>query len=205
MATPNNKLGSYTGTLTWDPAILDYVSYSGAPPTGFTGSVNTANVDAGQIAFNGANASGATGDTVVLRITFDAVAVGVSDLNLEYSAMAAANTFESLLPFLTVNDSQVDVSPSGYTLSVTKAGAGTGTVTSEPAGINCGATCSAVFAENAEVTLTAVASGDSIFVGWSGAGCSGTGTCVVTMSEARSVEATFNLLVGVHYLPVVSR
>ena len=39
-----------------------------------------------------------------------------------------------------------------YPLTVTKAGAGTGTVTSDPGGINCGATCSAAFLYTQSVT-----------------------------------------------------
>ena len=76
-------------------------------------------------------------------------------------------------------------------LSVAKAGTGSGTISSSPAGINCGATCSAQFAGGTQVTLTATPVGNSKFVGWSGA-CSGTGTCSVTMTAARSVTATFN-------------
>ena len=65
-----------------------------------------------------------------------------------------------------------------------------GTVTSTPAGINCVAgvgICSSVFQTNAVVTLTATGTG---FTGWSG-GCSGTGTCVVTMTADTPVTATF--------------
>jgi Fe-S cluster biogenesis protein NfuA len=80
-----------------------------------------------------------------------------------------------------------------HTLTVTKDGTGTGTVTSSPAGIDCGATCSAAFNEGTMVTLTPTATAGSTFAGWSGA-CSGTGSCVVTMDMARSVTATFNLL-----------
>jgi hypothetical protein len=81
-----------------------------------------------------------------------------------------------------------------YPLTITKPGNGNGTVTSNPAGISCGATCTANFAPNTVVTLTAVANSDSTFNGWSGEGCSGTGNCVVTMSQARSVAATFTIL-----------
>ena len=80
-----------------------------------------------------------------------------------------------------------------YTLTVTKTGTGTGTVTSSPAGISCGATCTYDFDDDTEVTLNATATSPNYFAGWSGAGCSGTGTCVVTMSEARAVTATFSL------------
>jgi subtilisin family serine protease len=76
-------------------------------------------------------------------------------------------------------------------LTVSKAGPGSGTVTSSPAGINCGSSCSAGFAAGTDVTLTASAAAGSTFAGWGGA-CSGTGICVVSMTTARSVTATFN-------------
>jgi hypothetical protein len=80
-----------------------------------------------------------------------------------------------------------------YNLTVSRAGTGTGTVTSSPAGINCGATCTAPFVAPTVVTLTAAAGAGSTFTGWSGGGCSGTGTCSVAMTSAQSVTATFTL------------
>ena len=77
------------------------------------------------------------------------------------------------------------------TLTVSKSGAGSGTVTSAPAGVNCGSSCTADFDFGTEVTLTPTAGTGSSFTGWSGA-CTGTGTCKVTMSEARSVTASFD-------------
>jgi Divergent InlB B-repeat domain len=78
-----------------------------------------------------------------------------------------------------------------YALTVTKAGSGAGTVTSAPAGIDCGSTCAASFEEGAQVTLTAAAGEHSTFTGWSGA-CTGTAsTCKVTMSAAKEAVATF--------------
>ena len=82
--------------------------------------------------------------------------------------------------------------PSPKTLTVSKAGGGTGTVTSNPAGINCGPTCAHSFEHGTSVTLTATAGTGATFTGWSGA-CSGTGTCTLTMSEHRSATATFAL------------
>ena len=64
---------------------------------------------------------------------------------------------------------------STYALTVTKAGAGSGTVTSNPSGINCSTDCTENYNYNTSVTLTAAASTGSTFTGWSGAGCSGTG------------------------------
>ncbi len=77
-------------------------------------------------------------------------------------------------------------------LTVTKAGAGSGTVTSTPSGISCGATCAAPFASGTTVTLTATAATGSTFAGWTG--CTGTGaTCTVSVTAAQAVTATFNL------------
>jgi hypothetical protein len=77
-----------------------------------------------------------------------------------------------------------------FTLTVSKSGAGGGTVTSAPAGIACGATCAAAFDAGASVSLGTLADGGSVFAGWSGA-CSGTGGCSVTMDAAKSVAAAF--------------
>lgn len=79
-----------------------------------------------------------------------------------------------------------------FGLAVTVAGAGSGVVTSNPAGISCGATCTAAFASNTSVTLSAKASSGSTFAGRSGA-CTGTSpTCVVSMTAAQAVTATFD-------------
>ena len=80
-----------------------------------------------------------------------------------------------------------------YILLVIKYGTGSGTIISNPAGINCGSTCSASYTSGTSVTLTASASSGSTFAGWSSEGCSGTGTCTVSMTQARNVAATFNL------------
>ena len=77
------------------------------------------------------------------------------------------------------------------TLTVTKAGTGTGLVTSSPAGISCGTDCTEDYASGTSVSLTAAPAGGSVFGGWSGA-CAGTATCTVAMSESRSVTATFS-------------
>ncbi len=79
-----------------------------------------------------------------------------------------------------------------FTLTVAETGSGTGTVTSAPAGINCAPTCSASFASGTQITLTATPADGSSFAGWSGAGCSGTATCSVTLTAAQTVTATFN-------------
>ncbi len=89
-----------------------------------------------------------------------------------------------------------------YTLSVTGGGTGQGTVTGS--GINCtinsgstSGTCSASYPSGTSVSLVGTAASGSTFAGWSGEGCSGSGTCQVTMSQARIVVATFTSGSGV--------
>jgi uncharacterized repeat protein (TIGR01451 family) len=79
-----------------------------------------------------------------------------------------------------------------YTLSVSTAGAGWGTVTSNPAGIDCGNDCSEIYELFTVLILTATAAPNSVFTGWSGS-CSGTGDCILNMTGPRSVTATFAL------------
>ena len=75
-------------------------------------------------------------------------------------------------------------------LTVAKSGTGFGTVTSFPAGIDCGSDCSERYASGT-VTLSATAASGSTFTGWSGP-CGGTGTtCQITTGAPRSLTATF--------------
>ena len=89
-----------------------------------------------------------------------------------------------------------------YYLTVSKSGAGGGLVTSSPAGIDCGDTCSVYLQEDSTITLTAITDEDSTFNGWSDA-CSGTADCVVTMDAAKTVTATFTLDTHYYYLPIL--
>jgi hypothetical protein len=89
-------------------------------------------------------------------------------------------------------------SPSGggVTLTVAKAGSGTGTVTSSPAGLDCGAVCAYTYPPAKLVTLTASPSAGSVFSGWSGGGCSGTAPCSLVGNVPATVTATFDTSVG---------
>ena len=76
------------------------------------------------------------------------------------------------------------------TLNVVKFGAGSGTVTSNPAGIDCGATCSAAYDRGTVVALTAIPAPGSFFAGWS-APCAADGT--VRLDTDNSCQALFGL------------
>jgi hypothetical protein len=80
-----------------------------------------------------------------------------------------------------------------HPLSVTKTGAGTGKVVSEPAGIDCGSGCSRIFDYGTKVTLTATPDAGAVFRTWTGA-CNGQGaSCELTITAATSTNAVFEL------------
>ncbi len=81
--------------------------------------------------------------------------------------------------------------PVQHTLTVSKSGAGSGTVTSSPAGISCGATCSHTYNSGTQITLSATPAAGSTFTGFSGGGCSGASACTLTLGSDQSVTASF--------------
>jgi hypothetical protein len=82
------------------------------------------------------------------------------------------------------------------TFPLTTSVVGNGSVTSNPAGIDCGSDCMEIYNYGTIVTLTATPDGTSQFVGWSG-DCSGTSlTCTLTIDAAKNVTATFGLKQG---------
>jgi hypothetical protein len=83
-----------------------------------------------------------------------------------------------------------------HVLTVAKAGNGSGRVLSAPGGIECGSVCAARYPGASQVTLTAAPSNGSTFSGWSGGGCSGPGSCTLTLFAAQNVTATFTAPAG---------
>jgi List-Bact-rpt repeat protein len=81
--------------------------------------------------------------------------------------------------------------PVQYTLTVHVAGGGTGSVRDTNFDFICPTECSSTFGPGSEVELVATPDTGSTFVGWSGAGCSGTESCIATMNSDQAVTATF--------------
>ncbi len=82
-----------------------------------------------------------------------------------------------------------------YTLTITPSGSGT--VTSAPAGITCGADCTETYVTGTSVTLTAEPAPGYEVYAWTGTGtvCNPSQrTCTVTMTQARLVGVEFRLL-----------
>jgi len=82
-----------------------------------------------------------------------------------------------------------------FTLTVSRTGSGSGTVASDPTGIDCGADCGESVAEGTQLTLHAVPNPNATFDGWSGA-CGGTLSCQITVSENTTVTALFTAVPG---------
>lgn len=104
-------------------------------------------------------------------------------------------TAESFADFVTTVEC---VEAPEFALSVLKEGSGSGSVASDPGGIDCGEDCEDTYPEGTEVTLTATPNEGSVFDGWSGniqggTGCDGTGDCIVEMDADRTVTANFNI------------
>lgn len=76
-------------------------------------------------------------------------------------------------------------------MTIQKTGSGSGAVSSQPAGIDCGATCQHDFGWNTQVQLSAIPDSGSRFAGWSG-DCTGTaGGTTVVMDDNKTCQAQF--------------
>ena len=116
------------------------------------------------------------------------VSVTVGDFNHDGTQDLAVANFSSSTVSVLMNNSTALARNS---LTINKAGTGSGTVTSTPAGIDCGATCSAAYDSGTVVTLTATPALGSIFTGWRGCNTVSGLACTVNMSAAKSVSASF--------------
>ena len=93
--------------------------------------------------------------------------------------------------YVTGTDGIAEFARGTHTLTVSPAGSGSGTVSDATGGIACPSMCSDAYTTDSQITLTATAASGVTFAGWSGGGCSGTGTCQVTMTADTTVTATF--------------
>jgi len=117
MDVPNNLLGSYTATLTWDPTQISYVLYAGGTTGGWGApTVNAANIASGHLGFSAANPTGTSGLINILNLTFDVIgSTGQSGtVTLAFDAMASALTFVDLLPNVSVDHCDYTIDPCGF-------------------------------------------------------------------------------------------
>jgi hypothetical protein len=138
--------------------------------------------------------------TAPLAFTFSGVPSTPIEISFEASApnYGAVTKTVSIVAFATI---AVEIAfKQVFSLSIQVAGDGQGFVTSSPLGIDCGIyqngsegkNCTAGFAEGSNVALIASPTYSSKFVGWTGAGCSGSGMCIVHITQPVNVVATFS-------------
>jgi PASTA domain/Divergent InlB B-repeat domain len=174
----NTELPAITGTATIGSTLSGSPgAWKGYPLPAFTRQWRRCDADGGGCV----DIPGATSDsyTLVAADGGHAIRLRVSGTSSLGSA-AADSPQTAVVPVLL------------QTLTVATYGDGAGTVTSSPAGIACGATCSHDYPNGTIVTLSAAPASNSTFAGWSGGGCAGTAACPVTMSKAATVTATFD-------------
>ena len=107
----------------------------------------------------------------------------------QMTSATGATTTDLTLAIGGVSDTFSATTVGTWNLTVTLAGLGDGTVTSSPAGIDCGSNCAAAFDAGSTVMLTATPDGEADFLGWSGDADCADGE--VTMSGDVQCTATF--------------
>jgi uncharacterized repeat protein (TIGR01451 family) len=125
-------------------------------------------------------------------ITLPATACNWTPSTLGTRMLVATYNGDSTFAGSTSAASAHAVVPAGAqsTLTVTRAGSGSGQVTSNDAAISCPGTCAHAYLNGTVVGLTATPDPQFVFTGWLGP-CTGTGTCSVTLTANTSVSATF--------------
>jgi photosystem II stability/assembly factor-like uncharacterized protein len=138
---------------------------------------------------SGAGLVGASGETGWASMSFP-IAAGTRTLTWSYikdeNTIGGSDT-------AWIDKLSMPLASSAVTLTVNKTGTGSGTVTSSPGNIDCGATCSGTVAQGSTVTLTAAAANGSFLTGWTNCTSTTNTTCTVTVSAATTVTANFAL------------
>ncbi len=139
-----------------------------------------AGIDCGAIC----TSANVTGSSVTLTAAPDATSTVAGWSGCDSTTLATCTVVANSARDVTVNFTRTT-----HTATIIRSG--NGTITSAPVGIDCGTTCSAGFTQGDVIILSATPAPDNTFSGWSGGGCSGTGTCAVTMSAAQNITGTF--------------
>jgi len=173
---PNSLSTTVTVIVASAPTITGFTPASG--PVGTSVTISGTNfTGATAVAFNGVSASFTVTSATTIQAT---VPTGATTGPLSVTTPGGTGTSANVFTVI-------------VTLTVTKVGTGSGIVTSSPAGINCGATCSGSYSSGTVVTLIATPAFDSMFAAWSGCDAVSGTTCTVTMGGARAVTASFTL------------
>ena len=216
LAAPMIVAGSTTGTLAIGNSILAQGVGAGSACSANTltnvgGNVLTDTTACGNNTFVGTNGGPAAkvtaaaldlkpladngGPTDTMAIGLDSIARATAGVNL----LGGTPTDQRELPRPTTNQSSGAYQLTITTLTVSKSGDGTGTVASDPAGIDCGPGCQSQTSEFAAtppstlVTLTATPEAGSEFQSWTGNCVEIAGNvCVVDADNVNNITANFS-------------
>jgi hypothetical protein len=186
-------------------ALLSVACIAGLLPA--CGNGNAGEAEVASVTVAPATASIAIGETVQLvAAAFDRDGQALPDAEFSWSSSSpdsATVSGSGLVTGVAAGQARIEAESGGVrgaaditvtsevlrrTLTVTVSGEGS--VTSEPAGIDCPGACSADFDAGTEVTLTAVPESGSTFSGFSG-DCAGREPCTLTMDGDKAVTASF--------------
>lgn len=173
-----------------DAPTISNVSVSNVTTTSVTVTWTTNENSSTQVQYGTTNAYGATvngaNNTTSHSVNIAGLTAGTTYHYRVVSADAANNSaFSANATFMT---QAATTPPASYVLTVIRSGSGT--VSSTPAGISCGTTCSASFTANGQVSLFATPDLGHELARWGGA-CNGNTTCTVSMTQAQEVSANF--------------
>jgi hypothetical protein len=138
------------------------------------------------------SASFADGNTVSL--------LAVPETGSSFTGWEGCDSSARTLCYVTLQQSRqvtarfaAQAAPGRVTLSISKDGSGSGRVSSEPAGIDCGSACSASFEEGSSVTVYAEAAAGSSFAGWDAELCADATapSCTLTLTQSLTLSARF--------------
>jgi len=210
-STPTTSSAAYTGALTFtQTATLKAVAAaSGMTNSAVAGAtytiqqqVATPTFSPGSGTYTGlvtVTISDATGGTTIYYTTDGSTPTASSPVYTAPIVVTQTTTIRAMAAASGMTNSAVasatyTIQQQLFTLSVGKTDLGVGTVTSSPAGINCGSNCSASYLSGNTVVLTATPGLLSGFGGWSGCDSVSGNICTVKVKSARSVTADFKLL-----------
>lgn len=170
--------GARLGIFSDECALIDEIDASAGWPAGDNGTKQTFERNANDFGWHASVASGGTPGATNSSPSAPFSSSGSQAISSPPTSTAAGSSFLVR-----------------HSVGVSTQGGGSGTVTSDPVGINCGFDCSEEYAQGTNLILAAHPDSNSVFDGWSGA-CAGGGTCGFSVINGVSVVATFRSVAG---------
>jgi hypothetical protein len=168
------RTGTGDGAVSADYATSDGTAMAGSDYIATSGTLTWSSGDTSEKTFS-------------FSVTDDLLEEDAETVSLALDNITGAGTGSIVTAGLTIADDDVY-----YTLTTTADGDGSGSITSSSSGIDCGDTCSAEYYAGTTVTLTTTPDDEcSVFSGWSGGECTGTGPCSFELTEDTTVTAVF--------------